>query len=55
MQSLGVTITDTDDVVFRLAYFERKHQFYTMADLADEMARHYASQVSHHEFHETIN
>ena len=26
LQSLGVTITDTDDVVFRLAYFERKHQ-----------------------------
>ena len=45
LQSLGVTITDTDDVVFRLAYFERKHQFYTMGDLADEMVRHYAGQA----------
>jgi vacuolar protein sorting-associated protein 13A/C len=26
LQSLGVTITDTDDIIFRLAYFERKHQ-----------------------------
>jgi hypothetical protein len=29
LQSLGVTITDTDDIVFRLAYFERKHTFFT--------------------------
>ena len=58
LQSLGVTITDTDDVVFRLAYFERKHQFYTMADLADEMARHYASQASnpdHAQTHDSMN
>ena len=30
LQSLGVTITDTDDIVFRLAYFERKHSFYSV-------------------------
>ena len=26
-KSLGTTITDIDDVIFRLAYFERKHHF----------------------------
>lgn len=44
-QSLGVTITDTDDVIFRLAYFERKHNFYSSEDLFKEMSRHYTSQA----------
>ncbi len=37
LQSLGVTITDTDDIIFRLAYFERKHQFYSRDDLVGDM------------------
>ena len=45
MQSLGVTITDTDDIIFRLAYFERKHNFYSTEDLFKEMIRHYTSQA----------
>lgn len=45
LQSLGVTITDTDDIIFRLAYFERKHQFYSKEDLVDEMIHHYTSQA----------
>lgn len=45
LQSLGVTITDTDDIVFKLAYFERKHHFYSQEDLMYEMVRHYTSQA----------
>ena len=45
LQSLGVPITDTDDIIFRLAYFERKHSFYTQNDLFSEMIRHYTSQA----------
>ncbi|TRY69082.1 hypothetical protein TCAL_09656 [Tigriopus californicus] len=45
LQSLGVTITDTDDIVFKLAYFERKHHFYSQEDLMYEMIRHYTSQA----------
>jgi vacuolar protein sorting-associated protein 13A/C len=45
LQSFGVTVTDSNDIIFRLAYFERKHQFYGLADLTAEMSRHYTSQV----------
>ena len=45
LQSFGVTITDTDDIIFRLAYFERKHNFYSQQDLINEMIRHYTSQA----------
>ncbi len=45
LQSLGVTITDTDDIIFRLAYFERRHQFYSQDDLVGDMTRHYTGQA----------
>ena len=45
LQSLGVTITDTDDIVFRLAYFERKHTFYSTEDVFNQMIKHYTSQA----------
>ena len=45
LQSFGVTITDTNDIIFRLAYFERKHQFFNMQDLNSEITRHYTSQA----------
>ena len=45
LQSLGVTITDTDDIIFRLAYFERTHQFYSQQDLLGDMIHHYTSQA----------
>jgi len=45
LQSLGVTITDTDDIVFRLAYFERKHSFYSTTDVFTQMYNHYTSQA----------
>ena len=45
LQNLGVTITDTDDIIFRLAYFERRHKFYSQEDVVSEMIRHYTSQA----------
>ena len=45
LQSFGVTITDSNDIIFRLAYFERKHQFFGWDDLVSEMSRHYTSQA----------
>ena len=45
LQSLGVTITGTDDIIFRLAYFERRHNFYSSEELLNEMMRHYTSQA----------
>ena len=45
IQSFGVTITDSNDIIFRLAYFERKHQFFNIDDLTSEMTRHYTSQA----------
>eukprot|EP00092_Neocalanus_flemingeri_P033380 GFUD01036296.1.p1 GENE.GFUD01036296.1~~GFUD01036296.1.p1 ORF type:complete len:2741 (+),score=704.42 GFUD01036296.1:512-8224(+) len=45
LQSFGVTITDSNDIIFRLAYFERKHQFFGWDDLVSEMNRHYTSQA----------
>ena len=45
LQSLGTTITDIDDVIFRLAYFERKHHFSLWTDVLQDVQRHYTSQV----------
>ncbi|CAB4054791.1 VPS13A_C [Lepeophtheirus salmonis] len=45
LQSFGVTITDTDDIIFRLAYFERRHTFFSSEDLLGQMIRHYKSQA----------
>ena len=45
LQSFGVTITDTNDIIFRLAYFERKHQFFNLDDLTSEITCHYTSQA----------
>ena len=45
LQSLGVTITDTDDIIFRLALFQREHDFFSTEDLFKEMIRHYTGQA----------
>ena len=45
LKSVGVTITDTDDIVFRLGYFERKNTFYSTDDVFQQMIRHYTSQA----------
>ncbi|XP_077994048.1 intermembrane lipid transfer protein VPS13A-like isoform X3 [Glandiceps talaboti] len=45
LQSVGVTLTNVQDVIFKLAYFERQHQFYTTSDLSNEGIKHYSSQA----------
>lgn len=42
---IGVTLTDVNDVVFRLAYFERNYQFLTQKKLTSEAVAHYAGQA----------
>ncbi|KAI6208431.1 Vacuolar protein sorting-associated protein 13C [Aphelenchoides besseyi] len=44
MKSVGVTVTEVQDVVFRLAYFERKHTFYNKEQLQSEITSHYTKQ-----------
>ncbi|GLH16637.1 Vacuolar protein sorting-associated protein 13A [Gryllus bimaculatus] len=45
MQSLGVTLTDMQDVVFKLAYFERNYTFLTQRQLTSEVSTHYIGQL----------
>ncbi|XP_041355806.1 vacuolar protein sorting-associated protein 13A-like isoform X2 [Gigantopelta aegis] len=45
LQSVGVVLTDIQDVVFKLGYFERCHNFYNKSQLTNEMTRHYAGQA----------
>jgi len=43
-RSLGVTVTEVQDVVFRLTYFERKHTFYNKQQLKGKITSHYTKQ-----------
>uniref|UniRef100_K1QCU7 Vacuolar protein sorting-associated protein 13C n=1 Tax=Magallana gigas TaxID=29159 RepID=K1QCU7_MAGGI len=45
LQSVGVVLTDVQDVVFKLGFFERKNNFYNQSQLTSEMGRHYAGQA----------
>lgn len=45
LQSVGVVLTDIQDVVFKLGYFERKHSFYNQSQLFGQMSQHYAGQA----------
>lgn len=45
LQSVGVTATDIDDVIFRLAFFERLHQLMSFSDLVSQAQAHYISQA----------
>nr|CAB3267621.1 vacuolar protein sorting-associated protein 13A-like [Phallusia mammillata] len=45
LQSVGVTLSDVDDIVFKLAYYERKYQFMSSADLQSAVTVHYAGQA----------
>lgn len=42
LQGVGVTLTDVNDIVFRLAFFERNYQFFTQPQLTAEVTSHYA-------------
>uniref|UniRef100_A0A1I7W7I3 VPS13_C domain-containing protein n=1 Tax=Heterorhabditis bacteriophora TaxID=37862 RepID=A0A1I7W7I3_HETBA len=44
-QSVGVSITELQDVVFKLAYFERKCVFYSSDQLNSEITSHYVKQA----------
>ncbi|XP_016940577.3 intermembrane lipid transfer protein Vps13 [Drosophila suzukii] len=45
VQGVGVTLTDVNDVVFRLAFFEREYQFFTQKQLINEITSHYTGQA----------
>lgn len=45
LQGVGVTLTDINDVVFRLAFFEREFQFLTQRQLISECQTHYTGQA----------
>ncbi|XP_025764030.1 vacuolar protein sorting-associated protein 13C isoform X7 [Oreochromis niloticus] len=44
LKSIGATLTDVDDIIFKLAFFEVKHQFYSKEKLTGVVARHYTEQ-----------
>ncbi|XP_011630655.2 LOW QUALITY PROTEIN: vacuolar protein sorting-associated protein 13 [Pogonomyrmex barbatus] len=45
LQGIGVTLTDINDIVFKLAYFERNYIFMTHKQLVSEASTHYAGQA----------
>ncbi|KAK3590891.1 hypothetical protein CHS0354_020869 [Potamilus streckersoni] len=45
LQSVGVVLTDVQDVVFKLGFFERNHKFYNQSQLVSQMSTHYAGQA----------
>lgn len=45
LQGVGVTLTDINDIVFRLSFFERKYNFFTQRQLNSEIVSHYAGQA----------
>ncbi|XP_055592823.1 intermembrane lipid transfer protein Vps13-like [Uranotaenia lowii] len=45
LQGVGVTLTDINDVVFRLAFFEREFLFLTQRQLVSECVTHYSGQA----------
>ncbi|XP_060243155.1 intermembrane lipid transfer protein VPS13A isoform X1 [Meriones unguiculatus] len=45
LKSIGATLTDVQDVVFKLAFFELNYQFQTTSELQSEVIRHYSKQA----------
>ncbi|XP_076380466.1 vacuolar protein sorting 13C isoform X3 [Megalopta genalis] len=45
LQGIGVTLTDINDIVFKLAYFERDYTFMTTKQLISEATVHYVGQA----------
>ncbi|CAL7938935.1 unnamed protein product [Xylocopa violacea] len=45
LQGIGVTLTDINDIVFKLAYFEREYTFMTNKQLISEATMHYVGQA----------
>ncbi|KAK2501172.1 hypothetical protein MC885_017742 [Smutsia gigantea] len=44
LKSIGATLTDVQDVVFKLAFFELNYRFHTTSELQSEVIRHYSKQ-----------
>lgn len=45
LQGVGVTLTDINDIVFKIAFFERQYNFFTQRQLTSEIVSHYAGQA----------
>ncbi|XP_062399567.1 vacuolar protein sorting-associated protein 13A isoform X2 [Sardina pilchardus] len=45
LKSIGATLTDVQDVVFKLAFFELTYKFNTRSQLQWEVIRHYSKQA----------
>lgn len=45
LTGVGVTLTDINDIVFRLAFFERGFMFFTHPQLQTEIISHYTNQA----------
>lgn len=45
LRSIGATLTDVQDVVFKLAFFELNFQFQTTSELQSEVVKHYSKQA----------
>ncbi|KAM7337360.1 hypothetical protein ACRRTK_003479 [Alexandromys fortis] len=44
LKSIGATLTDVDDLIFKLAYYEIRYQFYKRDQLLWSVVRHYSEQ-----------
>ncbi|KAM9860925.1 intermembrane lipid transfer protein VPS13C [Aulostomus maculatus] len=44
LKSIGATLTDVDDLIFKLAFFEVRYQFYRREKLMWAVLRHYSEQ-----------
>ncbi|EPY81741.1 hypothetical protein CB1_000715056 [Camelus ferus] len=44
LKSIGATLTDVDDLIFKLAYYEIRCQFYNRDQLMWSVVRHYSEQ-----------
>ncbi|XP_075067122.1 intermembrane lipid transfer protein VPS13A isoform X2 [Mixophyes fleayi] len=45
LKSIGATLTDVQDVLFKLAFFEIQNQVYSTQELQTEVVRHYSRQA----------
>ncbi|XP_049694728.2 intermembrane lipid transfer protein Vps13 isoform X2 [Helicoverpa armigera] len=45
LQSIGVTLTDMNDVVFKLSYYERNYEFLSQKELIGQVQNHYTGQA----------
>ncbi|NWH59236.1 VP13C protein, partial [Geococcyx californianus] len=45
LKSIGATLTDVDDLIFKLAFFEIRYQFYKRDQLMKRVVRHYSEQL----------